>query len=47
LTGCEIVALEVHEDAIANASRMARQAGLDVRARLVRADASETLRFRA
>jgi SAM-dependent methyltransferase len=45
LTGCEIVGVDVHEDAVANASRMAREAGLDARARFVRADAGEALPF--
>jgi SAM-dependent methyltransferase len=41
-TGCEIVGVDVHEDGIANATRMA---GDDARARFVRADASEPLPF--
>jgi SAM-dependent methyltransferase len=45
LTGCEIVGIDLHEDGVANASRMAREAGLAARARFVRADASETLPF--
>jgi SAM-dependent methyltransferase len=45
LTGCEIVGVDVHEDGIANATRMARESGLDARASFVRADASEPLPF--
>jgi SAM-dependent methyltransferase len=45
LTGCEIVGVDLHDDGVANASRMAREAGLDARASFVRADASETLPF--
>jgi SAM-dependent methyltransferase len=45
LTGCEIVGVDLHDDAVANASRMARDAGLDARASFVRADAGETLPF--
>jgi SAM-dependent methyltransferase len=44
-TGCEIVGVDVHEDGVANATRMAGEAGLDARASFVRADASETLPF--
>jgi SAM-dependent methyltransferase len=45
LTGCEIVGVDLHEDAVANANRMAREAGLQGRASFVRADASEALPF--
>ena len=45
LTGCEIVGVDLHDDAVANASRIARAAGLDARARFVRADASGKLPF--
>jgi ubiquinone/menaquinone biosynthesis C-methylase UbiE len=44
-TGCELVGVDVHEDGVANASRLAREAGLDARARFLRADASEELPF--
>jgi ubiquinone/menaquinone biosynthesis C-methylase UbiE len=45
LTGCEIVGVDLHDDAVANATRIAREAGLDARASFVRADANETLPF--
>src|SRR5262245_51809202 len=44
-TGCEIVGVDLHADGVANATRMAREAGLDRRATFARADASETLAF--
>jgi SAM-dependent methyltransferase len=44
-TGCELVGVDVHEDGVANATRMAREAGLDARASFVHADASEVLPF--
>jgi SAM-dependent methyltransferase len=44
-TGCEIVGVDLHEDGVANATRMAREAGLDARASFVCADASEALPF--
>jgi cyclopropane fatty-acyl-phospholipid synthase-like methyltransferase len=46
-TGCEVVGVDLHEDAVANASRMAREAGLDARASFVLADAAEPLPFEA
>jgi SAM-dependent methyltransferase len=45
LIGCEIVGVDLHEDGVANATRMAREAGLDARVSFVRADASEALPF--
>jgi SAM-dependent methyltransferase len=45
LIGCEIVGVDLHEDGVANATRMAREAGLDARVSFVRADASEALSF--
>jgi len=45
LTGCEIVGVDLHDDGVANASRIAREARLDARASFVRADAGETLPF--
>src|SRR3954465_7705682 len=45
LTGCEIVGVDLHEDGVANATRLAREAGLDERVSFVRADASEALPF--
>jgi SAM-dependent methyltransferase len=44
-TGCEIVGVDLHDDAVANASRMAGEAGLDARASFLRADAGQTLPF--
>ncbi len=44
-SGCEIAGVDLHADGVANATRMAREAGLDARARFVRADASEALPF--
>jgi SAM-dependent methyltransferase len=43
VTGCEIVGVDVHEDGVANATRMARE--VDARASFVRADASAALPF--
>jgi SAM-dependent methyltransferase len=45
LTGCEVVGVDLHEDGVANATRMAGEAGLDARASFMRADASEALAF--
>jgi SAM-dependent methyltransferase len=45
LTGCEIVGVDLHEDGIANANRMALEAGLAGRVSFLRADASEPLPF--
>src|SRR4051794_6096322 len=45
LTGCEIVGGDLHEEGVANAARMAREARLDARASFVRADANEALPF--
>ena len=47
LTGCEIVGVDVHEDGVVNASRMAHEAGLAVRARFVRATRGRRFRSRA
>src|SRR3954451_17832260 len=45
LTGCELVGVDLHEDGVANATRMAREADLDERVSFVRTDASEALPF--
>jgi SAM-dependent methyltransferase len=45
LTGCEVVGVEVFEEAVANGNRMAREKGLEAKARFVQADASEPLPF--
>jgi len=44
-TGCEVVGLDVHEEAVASGSRLAQEAGLDRRASFVQADAGEPLPF--
>jgi SAM-dependent methyltransferase len=44
-TGCELVGVDVHEDGVANATRLAREAGLDSRATFLRADGNEKLPF--
>jgi SAM-dependent methyltransferase len=44
-TGCELVGVDVHEDGVANATRLAREAGLDARVSFVCADASGALPF--
>ena len=41
--GCEIVGIDFNEDGVANANRLASEAGLDARARFLRADATEPL----
>src|SRR3954471_18128440 len=43
--GCEIVGVDLHEDGVANATRLAREAGLYERVSFVRADASQALPF--
>jgi SAM-dependent methyltransferase len=43
VTGCEIVGIDLHQDGIANATRMARETG--ARATFERADASDPLPF--
>jgi tRNA1(Val) A37 N6-methylase TrmN6 len=47
LTACEIVGVELYEEAVANANRMALEAGLETRARFVQADASRPLSFKS
>jgi ubiquinone/menaquinone biosynthesis C-methylase UbiE len=42
-TGCELVGIDFNEQGVANANRLAREAGLDTRARFVRADATQPL----
>jgi SAM-dependent methyltransferase len=44
-TGCELVGVDMHEDGVANATRLAREAGLDARVSFVCADASRALPF--
>jgi SAM-dependent methyltransferase len=43
LTGCEIVGVELYAEAVANASGMALEAGLETQARFLQADASQPL----
>jgi SAM-dependent methyltransferase len=45
LTGCELVGVEVFEEAVAHGASAAREAGLEGRASFVRADAGKTLPF--
>jgi SAM-dependent methyltransferase len=45
LTGCQIVGVELFDDAVANGRRIAREAGLEKQANFARADASQTLPF--
>jgi SAM-dependent methyltransferase len=46
-TGCQVVGIDLHEDGIANAGRLARSAGLAERAEFLRADAGRPLPFDA
>ncbi len=43
--GCELVGIDINEEGVANATRLARDAGLDGRARFVCADAGQPLPF--
>lgn len=45
LTGCEVVGVELFDEAVVNGTRAAREAGLESRASFVRADAGERLPF--
>lgn len=45
LTGCEVTGVELYEEAVTTANRMAAKAGLEARARFVEADASRPLPF--
>lgn len=44
-TGCEVVGVELYDEAVASGNRAAQEAGLDMRARFVQADAGERLPF--
>ena len=44
-TGCEIVGVELYDEAVAKGNQAAHEAGLETRARFVRADASSRLPF--
>jgi len=45
LTGCDVVGVELYEDAVAAGNKSARVAGLEMRTRFVQADASRALPF--
>jgi ubiquinone/menaquinone biosynthesis C-methylase UbiE len=42
-TGCEVVGIDFSEEGVANANRLASEAGLDARARFLQADATQPL----
>jgi cyclopropane fatty-acyl-phospholipid synthase-like methyltransferase len=44
-TGCQVVGVELSEEAVAEATRLAREAGLEKRSSFLQADASEPLPF--
>jgi SAM-dependent methyltransferase len=44
-TGCEVVGIDVSEEGVANANRLASEAGLGDRARFFQADATQPLQF--
>jgi SAM-dependent methyltransferase len=46
-TGCEVVGIDLYDDAVASGNRQARAAGLESRATFVQADASQVLPFDA
>jgi SAM-dependent methyltransferase len=45
VTGCQIVGVELFDDAVTNGTRIAREAGLEKQASFAKADASQTLPF--
>jgi SAM-dependent methyltransferase len=45
LTGCEVVGVDLYEEAVADGNRTAREAGLETRASFLQADASRPLAF--
>jgi ubiquinone/menaquinone biosynthesis C-methylase UbiE len=45
--GCELVGIDLNEEGVANATRMAHEAGLEGRASFTRADGGQTLPFEA
>jgi SAM-dependent methyltransferase len=47
LTGCQVVGIELYDEAVTNANQTAREAGLADRATFRQADASQTLPFDA
>jgi cyclopropane fatty-acyl-phospholipid synthase-like methyltransferase len=44
-TGCRVVGVELSEEAVAEAARLAREAGVEMRSSFLQADASEPLPF--
>jgi SAM-dependent methyltransferase len=42
-TGCGVVGIDFNDEGVANANRLAREAGLDARARFLQADATQPL----
>ena len=44
-TGCEVVGIDFSEEGVANANRLASEAGVATRARFVQADATQPLEF--
>jgi ubiquinone/menaquinone biosynthesis C-methylase UbiE len=44
-TGCEVVGIDFNEDGVANANRLASEAGLGDRARFLQGDATQPLEF--
>jgi SAM-dependent methyltransferase len=46
-TGCQVVGVELSEEAVAEAMRLAHEAGLETRSSFLQADASEPLPFEA
>lgn len=45
LTGCQVVGVELYEEAVASGNRSAHEAGLEAQATFVQADASQALPF--
>jgi SAM-dependent methyltransferase len=45
LTGCQVTGVELYEEAVTTANRMAAEAQLEAKARFVKADASQPLPF--
>ena len=43
--GCKVVGVELYDEVVASGNRIAREAGLEARARFVQADAGERLPF--
>jgi SAM-dependent methyltransferase len=45
MTGCQVVGVELYDEAVAEGTRLAQEAGLEMRASFIQADASERLPF--